>query len=144
MIERRRFLVLGGAVLLPLPGRVARAAPDDVAKAMREIAGEAPLQKGRVKLQIPMLIDNGNAVSITVGVEAPEGARVASLHVFAEGNPLPNVVHAHFGSRAAKPQLSTRIRLATSQTVIAMAKFADGSCWTDSAETIVTLAACLE
>jgi len=144
MIARRRFLVLGGVVLLPLPGRVARATPDEVAAAIRAVAGDVPLQKGRVRLTVPMLIDNGNAVSIGVGVDAPAGTRVASLHIFAEGNPLPNVVHAHFGPRSGKPQLATRIRLATSQTVIALAKFADGSCWTDSAETIVTLAACLE
>ena len=66
------------------------------------------------------------------------------MHVFAEGNPLPNVAHFHFGPRAGAARVSTRIRLATSQTVVAIAKLADGSCWTDSIELMVVLAACLE
>ena len=76
-------------------------------------------------------------------VTAP-GEQVASLYVFAQANPLPNVLHATFGPASGEPRLATRIRLATSQTVIAMARLRDGSCWTDSVELLVTLAACVE
>jgi sulfur-oxidizing protein SoxY len=146
-MNRRRFLVLAGsAAAIPLGAGPARATPEEVAAKIREIVGEAELKKGRVKLDIPVLVENGNAVGMTVGVDAPSTGpeRVVSLHVFAEGNPLPNVAHFHFGPRAGKAQVSTRIRLATSQTVTAVAKLADGSCWSDSVELLVTLAACLE
>jgi sulfur-oxidizing protein SoxY len=85
-------------------------------------------------------------VPLTVSVDAPLSGpdRVLSVHLFAEGNPLPNVAHFHFGPRAGKPQVQTRIRLATSQAVIAVARLADGSCWTDSVDLMVTLAACLD
>jgi sulfur-oxidizing protein SoxY len=152
MIEtsRRRFLVLAasaaGLAIVPMPGGIARATPADVAAKIKEVVGEAELKKGRVKLDLPVMVENGNAVGMTVSVEAPlSGAdRVESVHVFAEGNPLPNVAHFYFGPRAGKPLISTRIRLADSQTVIAVAKLADGTCWSDSVELMVTLAACLE
>ncbi len=91
-------------------------------------------------------MENGNTVPMTVGVDGdyPASERVDSLHVFAEGNPLPNVAHFHFGPAAGRPRVQTRIRLATSQTVIAIAMLADGSCWSDSVELLVTLAACLD
>ena len=79
-----------------------------------------------------------------VSFEVPPGRTVASLHLFAEGNPNPEVFHATFGSAAFAPKLSTRIRLATSQAVVAVAVMDDGSCWSDSVAVIVTLAACLE
>jgi sulfur-oxidizing protein SoxY len=148
--SRRRFLVTaaaaGGAALLPLPGAPAHATPAGVAAAMKEALGEATPRAGRVKLDIPVLVDNGNTVPMTVSVEAPRTGpeRVVSLHVFADGNPLPNVAHFHFGPRAGKPVVATRIRLVTSQTVIAVARLADGSCWSDSIELLVTLAACLD
>ncbi len=142
----RRTLVLSGAALVALTGQPARATPSEVAAAIREITGEAKLQPGRVKLDIPVMVENGNAVGLTVGVDEalPPEQRVLSLHVFAEGNPLPRVLHAYFGPAAARPRVATRIRLATSQTVIAVARLADGTCWTDSVDLIVVLAACLE
>jgi len=149
-LTRRRFLITatgaGALSLVPLPGRPARATPENVASLMRELLGEAELQRGRVKLDLPVIVENGNAVGMTISVDAPAtGAeRVTSIHVFADGNPLPNVANFHFGPRAGKPVISTRIRLATSQTVTAVAKLADGSWWGDSVELMVTLAACLE
>ena len=81
-----------------------------------------------------------------LGVDAPlTGPQaVQSIHVFAEANPLPNVAHFRFGPRAGRPVVSTRIRLIDSQTVIAVAKLADGSCWRDSVDLLVTLAACID
>ena len=70
------------------------------------------------------------------------GERVASIHVFAEANPLPNVVQFHFGPRAAVPQVGTRIRLVDSQKVVAVATLADGSLWSGTAEVIVTVGGC--
>jgi sulfur-oxidizing protein SoxY len=149
-MDRRRFLVLAagasGLAILPAPGGGLRATPAAVAAALKEVVGEAELQRGKVKLDLPLMVENGNVVPLTVSVDAPLSGpdRVLSVHLFAEGNPLPNVAHFHFGPRTGKPRVQTRIRLATSQTVIAVAKLADGSCWTDSVDLMVTLAACLD
>lgn len=138
MFPRRRFVLTGMALVAAPP--LAHALPNDVARLVQMLVGEAPLQQGRVKLELPLLVENGNAVGMTV--TGPPGTR--SLHVFAERNPNPEVLAAHFGPAAGQPRLATRIRLHTSQTVVAVAACADGSFWTDSVELIVTLAACLE
>ena len=145
---RRRLLVIGAAgLILPLtPMASAHATPIEVATLILELVGDAKLRDGRVKLDLPVLVENGNAVSMTVSVDAPLAGPEAlrSIDVFAEGNPLPHVARFSFGPRAGAPRVATRIRLATSQTVIAVAKLADGSCWRDSVDLIVTLAACIE
>ena len=96
-----------------------------------------------MKLDLPVMVENGNSVGMTVSVDAPVGD-VRSIDVFAEGNPLPHVLRVRFGPHAGAPRFATRIRLATSQTVIAVAKLADGSCWRDSVDLLVTLAACID
>ena len=88
-------------------------------------------------------MENGNAVAMTVSVD-DNTDRVASIAVFAGQNPLPHVIIANFGPRSGRPRLQTRIRLATSQTVIAVAKCDSGQCWSDSVDLLVTLAACIE
>lgn len=148
-LTRRRFLVSAagsGLALTGLPPGPARATPETMQAAMREVLGEAEAKKGRVKIDMPVMVENGNVVPMTVSVDAPVAGpdRALSLHVFAELNPNPHVANFYFGSRSGKPQASTRIRLATSQTVYAVAKLADGSCWRDEIELLVTLAACLE
>jgi len=140
ILPRRRALVLCGAVLAAAPWATARATADEVAALIRTLTGGVVPQPGRVKLELPLLVENGNAVGMTV--TGPEGT--SSLHVFAERNPNPEVVTATFGPASARPRLATRIRLATSQTVIALARCTDGTFWTDSVDLIVTLAACLE
>ena len=142
MIARRRLLLAGGA-LVAAPWLPARATPDAVTAAIQDATAGAPLQPGLVRLDLPIMVENGNAVGLTVGVDDPPSP-VRSLHVFADGNPLPNVLHAAFGPAAYRPQLVTRIRLASSQTVHAVAILHDGTCWTSSVDLVVTLAACLE
>lgn len=139
MIARRRALLLTGAGLLAVHAP-ARAAPEQVAALIQALTHGVVPQAGRVKLELPLLVENGNAVGMTV--TGPEGTR--SLHVFAERNPNPDVITAHFGPASARPRLQTRIRLATSMVVVAVAACEDGTFWTDSVDLIVTLAACLE
>jgi sulfur-oxidizing protein SoxY len=149
---RRQVLVATGGVaaaaaLAPvLTVQPARATPDTMAAAIREVIGEAEVRQGRVKLDLPALVENGNAVPMSVSVESPmtEADHVKSIHVFNERNPQPNVVNFHFGPRAGKAAVSTRIRLADSQHVVAIAQMSDGSFWSDTIEVIVTLAACVE
>jgi len=149
---RRRFLIdtaaLAGAVgiWLPLATGPASATPASMRAAIRKVVGEAPVTKGRLKIDLPPLIENGNAVSLTVAVESPMSVEdhVKAIHVFTEKNPQPNVISVQLSPRAGRATFSSRIRLADSQKVIAIAQMSDGSFWSDEIEVIVTLAACLE
>jgi sulfur-oxidizing protein SoxY len=149
---RRRFLIdtaaLAGAagIWLPLATGPASATPASMRAAIRKVVGEAPDTKGRLKIDLPPLIENGNAVSLTVAVESPMTVEdhVKAIHVFTEKNPQPNVISVQLGPRAGRATFSSRIRLADSQKVIAIAQMSDGSFWSDEIEVIVTLAACLE
>lgn len=149
---RRRFLIdtaaLAGAVgiWLPLATGPASATPASMRAAIRRVVGETPVTKGKVKIDLPPLIENGNAVSLTVAVESPMTVEdhVKAIHVFTEKNPQPNVISVQLGPRAGRATFSSRIRLADSQKVIAIAQMSDGSFWSDEIEVIVTLAACLE
>jgi sulfur-oxidizing protein SoxY len=149
---RRRFLIdtaaLAGAagIWLPLATGPASATPASMRAAIRRVVGEAPVTKGRLKIDLPPLIENGNAVSLTVAVESPMTVEdhVKAIHVFTEKNPQPNVISVQLGPRAGRATFSSRIRLADSQKVIAIAQMSDGSFWSDEIEVIVTLAACLE
>ena len=143
MLVSRRLVLIGASGVVLAGVTRARGAPAEVAGLIKELVGEGTLAPGRVKLDLPQLVENGNAVSMTVSVE--DGSdRVVSLSVFAERNPLPHVITAAFGPRSGRPWLQTHIRLATSQSVIAVAKCADGRCWSDSVDLLVTLAACIE
>ena len=126
--------------------RPAAATPTSMAAAIHEVVGEAAVRQGKVKLDIPPLVENGNAISLTVSVDSPmtESDHVKSVHIFNEKNPLPNVTIFHLGPRAGRARISTRIRLATSQTVVAIARLNDDTFWSDSVDVMVTLAACLE
>ena len=155
MTTRREFLVLAcGAASVAAATKVrAQIDPNQQAlrkaamqEALRRVVGDAPVRRGRVKLELPPLIDNGNSVPLSVAVESPmtPSDHVKAIHVFTEKNPLPDVVSVHLGPRAGRARLSTRVRLADTQTVLAIAQLSDGSFWSDSADVVVTLSACLE
>ena len=114
--------------------------------AIREFIGEAQLRSGRIKLDLPPLVENGNAVPLAITVGSPMTAadHVKSVAVFNQKNPQPNVAIFHLGPRSGRAAVSTRIRLADSQTVTAIAQMSDGSFWSDSVDVVVTLAACVE
>ena len=144
---RRRFLaVAGGVALAPILVRPVRATPATMAAAIREVVGEANVREGKVTLELPPLVENGNAVPMTVTVESAmtPAEHVKKIHVFNEKNPPPYIATFHLGPRAGKAKVSTRVRLADSQTVVAIAELNDGSFWSASADMIVTLAACIE
>ena len=119
---------------------------EDAAKAIQEITGGKPVQDGRVTLTIPPLVENGNLVVLKVSVDSPMTSTnyVKSIHVVAEGNPLPNIFTAYLTPRSGTATLTTRVRLADSQTVWAIAQMNDGSFWQGHADTLVTLSACTE
>jgi sulfur-oxidizing protein SoxY len=119
---------------------------NNMPEAIRKITGAAALQKGKVKLTLPPLVENGHLVPLSDSVDSPMTAadHVKAIHVFTERNPLPETVSFHLGPRAGRAFVSTRVRLADTQNVTAVAEMSDGSFWSDSAYLIVTLAACLE
>jgi sulfur-oxidizing protein SoxY len=114
--------------------------------AIRKVVGSARITPGKVTLELPPLIENGNAVPLTVSVDSPmtDADHVKTVHVFTEKNPQPNVVGFHLGPRAGRARVATRVRLADSQTVVAICQLSDGTFWSASADVVVTLAACLE
>ena len=153
MTTRREFLVLAAAALAAPTAADAQIGPNQAAlrkaayeDALRKVVGDAQVRRGRVKLQLPPLIDNGNSVPLSVAVESPmtDADHVKAIHVLTEKNPLPDVVSVRLSPRAGRASLATRVRLADTQTVTAIAQMSDGSFWSDSAEVVVTLSACLE
>ncbi|HWZ38562.1 MAG TPA: SoxY-related AACIE arm protein [Bradyrhizobium sp.] len=148
---RRKFLEFAGgaAVASAVPIVTLRrleATPAMLSAAIRNVVGEAPVRSGKVKLDIPPLVENGNTVPMTISVASPMTADdyVKSIHVFNEKNPQPNVGNFYLGPWAGRAQVSARIRLADSQKVVAIARLSDDSFWSVSTEVIVTLAACTE
>jgi sulfur-oxidizing protein SoxY len=145
----RRELLAGaaGMVLASVVAiRPGRATPASLQAAIKKVVGEAPLRRGKVTIDVPPLVENGNSVPITVSVDSPMTAtdHVRAIHIFNEKNPQPNVIGVHLGPRAGKATLSTRIKLADAQKVVAVAQLSDGSFWSDDADVIVTIAACVE
>jgi sulfur-oxidizing protein SoxY len=143
---RRRLLAgaagLGGWVML----RPAAAADGDLAAAVAAYAGGATVRPGKVRLDVAQLVDNGNVVPLTVTVDSPMTAsdHVKAIAIFNEKNPQREVAKFALGPRSGKASISTRIRLATTQKLVAVAQLSDGSFWSHTVDVIVTLAACIE
>ena len=152
MTSRRQFLglTLGtltvGEALAQLPPNIAALRQKALDEAIRKVTGGAEVRPGKVKLDLPPLIDNGNTVPLTVIVDSPmtEAEHVRAIHVFTEKNPQPFVIGAHLGPRAGRARLATRARIADTGRVIAIAELSDGSFWSDTVSVVVTLSACLE
>lgn len=145
-LRRRAVLALPAAFAAAASAWPAGASPEALAAAIRDFAGDAPIAAGRVRLEIPPLVENGNAVPLAVAVESPmtPDDHVRRIAVFNERNPQPHVATAFLGPRAGRAALSTRIRLATSQRLVAVAEMSDGGFWSGGAQVVVTLAACVE
>ncbi|MCA1477530.1 SoxY-related AACIE arm protein [Bradyrhizobium sp. NBAIM08] len=148
---RRQFLNLAGCVTVAgtvpiVTLRPLQATPAMLNAAIRNLVGEAQLRSGRIRLDIPPLVENGNTVPITVSVASPMTAddHVKSIHVFNEKNPQPNIGNFYLGPSSGRAQVSTRIRLADTQKVVAIARLSDDTFWQVAADVVVTLAACTE
>ena len=146
---RSRRLVLQAGAALAAQALVRPAAAQDAAAmtaAITQFAGSQAVRPGRVKLDIAKLVDNGNVVPVRVTVDSPMTAadHVTEIAVFNEKNPQKDVARFTLGPKAGRADVSTRIRLATSQKLTAVARLSDGSVWSDSADVIVVLAACIE
>ncbi len=146
-VKRRDVLAGGAAALCALTlTRNVHATPESMAEAIKKATGGAAMKKGRLKLDMPLLAESGNAVPLTVTVESPMTAadHVKTVYIFSERNPNAEVARFHLGPRSGKAAVSTRIRLASSQTIVAVAQLSDGSFWQDRIKILVTLGACVE
>ena len=143
---RRDILGAAGAAAAVMVMRPAQATPQAMKQAMAVVTGGAPVKTGKIKLELPPLVENGNAVAMAVRVDSPMTAQdhVKAIHVFTEKNPQPNVISIKLGPRAGKADVQTRIRLADTQQVVALCELSDGSFWSDHVDVILTLSACLE
>jgi sulfur-oxidizing protein SoxY len=137
-------LAAGAVALLRI--EPAEATPDTMAAAIRAVVGEANVVEGRIRLDVPPLVENGNTVPLEIEVESPmtEADHVKAIHVFNEKNPQPHVISVKLGHRAGRARFTARFRLADSQTVVAVAEMSDGSFHSAKANVIVTIAACVE
>jgi len=131
-------------VLSLLPIRTALATPESLALALRETFGDTGIRRGKVKLDIAIIAEDGAIVPTTITVDSPmtEADHVTAIHLFAEKNPLPRVLDVQLGPHNGRAQISTRIRLAEAQRVLAIARMNDGSLWSDEMQVEVSLAAC--
>jgi sulfur-oxidizing protein SoxY len=143
---RRHWLAAGLGVGLGVVWRPALALSDELSGALRGFTGGAAMREGKVNFDIAPLVENGNTVPMTVSVNHPMAPEdhVRSIHVFNEKNPQANIANFHLGPHNGRAQVSTRIRLADSQKIVAIAKLSDGSFWSVSVDVVVTLAACTE
>ncbi len=152
MTSRRQFLVLAcgamassraAAQLAPNIAALRKAA---LQEAVRKVVGDSRVRGGKVKLELPPLVENGNSVPLTVRVDSPmtSADHVRAIHVFTEKNPQPNVISVWLGPRAGRAVVTTRARIADTGTVVAIAQMSDGTFWSESIQVVVTLSACLE
>jgi len=142
----RRQLIFAGVALCGVASRPAVAAAAELEAAVRDFTGGAAPRDGRVRLDVAPLVENGNTVPLTVSADSPmtEVDHVSAIAVFNARNPQRDVAIFHFTPRSGRATVSTRIRLATSQTLVAVARMSDGSYWTTQTAVIVTLAGCIE
>ena len=144
-ISRRQMVATLGAIgLLGAGFRPAQADGKPLDDALASVLGGKSPQEGRIKLDLPEIAENGNTVPLKLTVESPMTADdyVKSVHVFADGNPLPEVASFHFTPRSGKAFASTRIRLAKTQNIVAVAEMSDGTLFKAQEAVKVTIGGC--
>lgn len=144
---RRRFIAAAGALaIVPwLPARAADTALPDIPALASLLAGRRPRWE-RLSLTLPRLADNGFAVPVKLAMTGPfaTGAHVRTIHLFSETNPVPEMAVFEFPVRVARVEIDSRVRLAGTQHIVAIATLADGTLYAAAAEVIVTLAGCMD
>jgi sulfur-oxidizing protein SoxY len=134
-------LAAAASVIAP---SLSRADAKAVEAEIKKLYDGKTMAEGRVKLDVPQIAENGLVVPITVDVESPmtEQNYVKAVHVFADGNPLPGVFTFRFSPLSGRASASTRMRLAQTQNIVAVAEMSDGSLFTTKAEVKVTIGGC--
>lgn len=133
----------GMAAVGVMPG-VAMATPDAVTAELKKRFGDRPITAGPVRIDIPDIVENGQAAPIGIEADSPMTAaeHVAAIHLFAEKNPTPNVASFYFSPLNAKAAVGLRIRLAETQIVVAVAETSTGALWRAEKLVKVTVGGC--
>lgn len=144
--SRRETMGIGLAAMLAavLAPRLVMASEDAVAAELKKLYGDTSMAEGKVKLDLPEIAENGLVVPLNIDVDSPmtETDYVKAVHVFADGNPLPQVVTYKFTPQSGKAAASVRMRLAQTQNVIAVAEMSNGALYTTKAQVKVTIGGC--
>jgi sulfur-oxidizing protein SoxY len=147
-LSRRMYLSALGLLGLSswMASSLTMAKKPEAMEAIAKITGSNTVRDGRVNLVIPPLVESGNLVVLKLSIDSPMTASdyVKAVHVISEANPSPNMFTAYFTPRSGRAELTTRVRLADSQRVWAIAQMSDGSFFRGYADTLVTLSACTE
>ncbi len=140
----RRRLIAAGLLAWPAVPALAQAEPE--VEAFNKFLAGRRAQTGRLVLDIPRIADNGNVVPLHIVMPGPfpAGAEVKTIHLFSEKNPVPQMAVFHFPQPVAKVEIESRIRLAGSQRLAAVATLADGSLHYATADVTVTVSACID
>jgi sulfur-oxidizing protein SoxY len=143
-LQRRRALQALAAGACMLLVRPAMATREQLDAALRETFGTRLIERDRVQLKLPLLAESGNVVPVTVSVESPmtQADHVSAIYLFAEKNHLPRVLSVQLGPWNGKAIVKSRIRLAESQQVLAVAVTNDGSLYSAVADVEVTTSSC--
>ncbi|MFK5980267.1 MAG: thiosulfate oxidation carrier protein SoxY [Rhizobiaceae bacterium] len=145
-ITRRQIMGLGAGALVAsgLGLSPSFATSEASQKAIMAFAGDTSVGEGRIELTTPEIAENGNSVPISFSVDSPmsESDHVVSVMLLAEGNPSPEVVTFNFTAASGVAKAKTRIRLAKTQNVVAVAKMSDGSIFMTKNQVKVTIGGC--
>lgn len=145
-INRRDLLTAGaGTVLIASTPLRSFAAQADLEQARQALFGDRPINEGRVTVALPPIAENGFSVPLSVEVESPMTDRdyVTRVAILSPRNPLPLIAQYHFTPQSGRAKVDARIRMSGTQAIQAIAEMNDGSLWSGSQETVVTLAACV-
>ena len=143
--SRRQVMAVGAGVLATAALGVAPAqAANNAQDLIKAFTGGKQATEGKVKLDLPEIAENGNTVPMTVTVESPmsEQSHVTEVLVLADGNPNAGVATFHFSPASGVAEANTRIRLATTQNIIAIARMNDGSFAMATKQVKVTIGGC--
>ena len=145
-VTRRHTLKWAGiaATAAMLAPRMAFADEKAVAEELKKLYGDKKMEAGKIKLDVPQIAENGLVVPVDITVESPmtDADHVKAVHIFADGNPQPGIVSYKFTPACGKAQAATRMRLAQTQNVVAVAEMSDGKLYTSKAEVKVTIGGC--
>lgn len=145
-LSRRHILsASAGAVFVVATPLRSFAAQADLEQARRDLFGNRPVTEGRVLLQLPPIAENGYSVPLKVEIDSPmtESDYVKRVAILSPRNPLPLIAQYHFSPRSGRAHIDARIRMSGTQSIQAIAEMSDGTLWSGSQETVVTLAACV-
>ena len=149
IVGRRTFLIGAGAslavaaFLADLPA-LAQEPIRSLDEALKKVLGNATATESGITLEVPEIAENGNTVPFALAVDSPmtPESHVKTLHIFASGNPQVGVASYTFTPASGKASVSSRMRLAQTQDVVAVAALSDGKFLLAKRNVKVTIGGC--